>query len=133
MVKIAIEYTGQLHCRATHLASGAVIETDAPVDIGGKGEAFSPTDLLGCSLATCIATTMALYAHKKGWNLEGLRLEVEKRMTDKPSRRIGSLWIKIVIPDSFSKEKREALERIASSCPVHKSLHPDVEVHVTFM
>lgn len=132
MVKMTVEYTGQLHCRAIHKPSGTVIETDAPMDIGGKGEAFSPTDLLGCSLATCIATTMGLYAQRKGWDLNGMRLEIEKHMTDQPSRRIGSLQITLWIPPTFSNEDRQALERIAHSCPVHKSLHPDVKVELIF-
>lgn len=127
-----VEYTGKLHCKATHQPSGVSIETDAPADIGGKGEAFSPTDLLGCSLATCIATTMAFYAERKGWELSGMKLEVEKTMTDKPSRRIGRLDVKIWISHPFSEEDQQALERAAHSCPVHKSLHPDIEVNLVF-
>lgn len=123
---------GQLQCKAIHQPSGAVIATDAPTDIGGKGEAFSPTDLLGCSLATCIATTMGIYAQRKGWDLAGMRLEVEKRMTDQPSRRIGCLQVTIWISHPFSDEDKQTLERVAQTCPVHKSLHPDVEVVINF-
>lgn len=132
MVKMIVEYTGKLHCKAIHQPSGSIIETDAPVDIGGKGEAFSPTDLLGCSLATCIATTIAMYAERKGWDVSGMRLEVEKKMTAQPSRRIGRLQVAIWIPQVFSDEQKQALERVAHSCPVHKSLSADVEVSLIF-
>src|ERR1700674_4904081 len=117
MVKMTIEYTGDLHCKAIHAPSGTIIETDAPKEIGGKGEAFSPTDLLGCSLATCIATTLAIYAQRKGWDLRGMRLEVNKKMVDQPSRRIGHLGITIWIPQTFSEEDKQTLERVAHSCP----------------
>jgi uncharacterized OsmC-like protein len=132
MVKMTIEYTGQLRCKAIHQASGSVIETDAPIDIGGKGQAFSPTDLLAVSLASCVATTIALYAQKKKWDISGMRLEVEKRMVDQPTRRIGHLQVNIWIPHVFSEEEKLTIERVAHSCPVHKSLSADVEVTLSF-
>lgn len=132
MVKMTVHYKGQLHCDLKHLPSGTVIHTDAPVDIGGKGEAFSPTDLLGASLASCIATTLALYAQRKGWDLSEMRLELEKSMTDTPSRRVGRLQVTLWIPHEFSQEERQLLEKVAHSCPVHKSLHPDVQVDLNF-
>ncbi len=132
MVKMTVEYTGDLHCKAIHQPSGTVIMTDAPKDIGGKGEAFSPTDLVACSLATCIATTLGLYAQKKGWDLRGMRIDAEKNMTDQPTRRIGRLGVDIWIPGSFSESEKQTLERVAHTCPVHKSFHPDVKIDLVF-
>ena len=132
MVKIKVNYLGDLHCEAIHEPSGKSILTDAPKDNGGKGETFSPTDLLATSLATCIATTMGLYAQRKGLDLEGMQLEVEKLMKDQPYRYIGCLKVTVKIPDHFSETERSALERVAHQCPVHKSLHPDVSVEINF-
>lgn len=131
MVKMLVEYKGQFHCKASH-PSGATIETDAPKEVGGKGEAFSPTDLLGCALATCIATTIALYAQRKGLDISGMKLEVEKKMTDQPSRRIGNLNVDIWIPHTFSQDEKLAIEKVAHSCPIDKSLSRDVEVILKF-
>lgn len=132
MVKLVVNYLGELHCKATHESSGSQIETDAPTDIGGRGSLFSPTDLLACSLATCIATTMGLYAKRKNWDLSGMQLITEKIMVDNPTRRIGRIEINIQIPQDFSIENQQILEKIAQTCPVHKSLHPDVEVVMNF-
>ena len=88
MVKVTVEYRGDLHCVAKHGPSGAALETDAPVDNQGKGEAFSPTDLVGAALGSCMATIMGIYARANGIPLEGMRLEVTKEMT--PSPRAGS-------------------------------------------
>lgn len=87
MVQMKIEYTGDLRCRATHGPSGSQIETDAPADNHGKAERFSPTDLVGAALASCIATTLGIVALRKGWNLRGMRVEVEKDMTTSPPRK----------------------------------------------
>ncbi|OJV09393.1 MAG: osmotically inducible protein OsmC [Chlamydiales bacterium 38-26] len=133
MVKMHIEYTGKLHCKAVHQPSGATIETDAPADIGGLARSFSPTDLLGCSLATCILTTLAIYAERKGWDLSRMQAEIEKSMTDTPSRRIGRLQVNLWIPHEFTDEDKKVLEKVANSCPVHKSLHPDVQVDLKFI
>lgn len=127
-----IEYTGNLHCKIHH-PSGAVLETDAPKDVGGKGEAFSPTDLLASSLASCIATTIALYAKRKGLDVSGMKIEVEKSMTDQPSRRIGKLQVVISIPQIFSSEEKQTLERVAHSCPVHHSLKSDIDIELNFL
>jgi putative redox protein len=132
MVKLFAEYTGHLHCNTTHQPSGKTLSTDAPVDIGGKGETFSPTDLVACALVNCIATTMGLYAQRKGWDLKGMKLEVEKVMTDTPDRRIGALPVSLWIPGKFSDEEKSSLKKVAHTCPVHKSLHPDVKVDLTF-
>ncbi len=130
MVNISIEYTGGLHCTAKHGPSGSVLETDAPVDNKGKGEAFSPTDLVATGLATCMATTMAIYAERHGIDLSGMRISVSKEMTKTPPRKIARLTTEIWLPAGVAKS--EVLERAALTCPVHHSLHPEVEKPITF-
>jgi putative redox protein len=130
MVKIAIEYTGDLHCLATHDPSGRQLETDAPVDNKGRGESFSPTDLMATALGTCMATTMGIYASGRGIDLRGTRIEVTKEMTATPPRRIAKLSTEIWMPETM--ERSEALENAALTCPVARSLHLDIEKPVVF-
>jgi uncharacterized OsmC-like protein len=130
MVKVTIDYQGGLHCRAEHGPSGATVETDAPVDNQGKGESFSPTDLVGVAMGSCMATIMGIYARNKGIPLEGLRVEVQKEMTQSAPRKIARLTTDIWFPKGL--EKNPALEHAALTCPVHQSLHPDVEKPVNF-
>jgi len=130
MVKIAIEYTGGLHCTASHGPSGRQLETDAPVDNMGKGESFSPTDLVATALGTCMATTMGIYAQRHEIDLCGMKVEVTKEMTQTPPRRIARLATTIWMPPALARS--EVLERAALTCPVHQSLHPDVEKPVVF-
>jgi putative redox protein len=91
MVRIDIEYTGDLHCEARHAPSGMSLETDAPVDNQGRGQSFSPTDLVATALGTCMATIMGIVARKNGWDIEGTRMAVDKQMTSAPPRRIDRL------------------------------------------
>ncbi|HVY12882.1 MAG TPA: OsmC family protein [Alphaproteobacteria bacterium] len=128
MVKIALEYTGGLHCVATHGPSGRKLETDAPVDNQGRGESFSPTDLVATGLGSCMATLMGIWANRHGVDLTGMRVEVIKEMSKDTPRRIARLATEIWVPVA----KNEALERAALTCPVHHSLHPDIEKPVTF-
>jgi putative redox protein len=132
MVKSKAVYTGGLHCELTHASSGSSIETDAPKDNQGRGERFSPTDLVGAALASCILTTMAIVAERDGISLEGASAETEKEMTAQP-RRIGSLRTRITLPARIAPEHRAKLEQAAHHCPVHKSLHPDVDAALTFV
>lgn len=132
MTKMSVDYEGDLHCTITHGPSGQILTTDAPIDNMGKGETFSPTDLVAASLASCIATTIAIYANRKGWNLRGMKLEIEKEMRSAPDRRIGRLPIKIWMPIHLSAEEQAAVERVARTCPVHKSLIPEIEIPLTF-
>jgi len=132
MVTITAEYLGGLHCRAVHQPSGAVIETDAPKDNQGRGEAFSPTDLCATALLTCMATIMGIQARTLGYNLAGLKMEVRKDMTATPPRRIASLEVIFHFPLPADETMREQLRRAAETCPVHRSLHPDVAVHTTY-
>jgi uncharacterized OsmC-like protein len=130
MVRVSIEYQGALHCQAKHGPSGATLATDAPVDNHGKGEAFSPTDLVATALGACMATIMGIYAAGKGIPLEGMRIEVTKEMTPAPPRRIARLAADIWFPAGLPRNP--ALEQAALTCPVHRSLHPDVEKPVNF-
>ena len=132
MIKTTIEYTGGLHCEATHGPSGNQIQTDAPVDNQGKGEAFSPTDLVAVALGTCIATVMGIYAERKGIDLTGMRIEVSKEMTATAPRRIARLATQIWLPVMESADPSRNLEKAALTCPVHYSLHSEIEKPVVF-
>lgn len=128
MVEMTLVYEGGLHTVAQHEPSGAKLETDAPVDNQGKGEAFSPTDLLATSLASCMLTTMAIVGDREGWALEGSKARVEKHMELEPRRRVGRVVVEMDLPGGFSAEAQERLDRTARGCPVATSLHPDLEI-----
>lgn len=132
MVKMAMVYEGGLRCVATHGPSGTTLATDAPVDNHGRGESFSPTDLVATGLASCMATIMGIVAARHSWNLEGMRVEVIKEMSSDLPRRISRLSTEFWIPLPRSADPNRLLERSAFTCPVHQSLHPDVEKPVTF-
>ncbi len=132
MVKISGVYEGGLRCRVTHGPSGDEILTDAPVDNMGKGEAFSPTDLMASSLGTCMMTVMGIVAGRHQINLKGTTIDIEKEMITQPVRRIGKITVVFHMVAGIPVDKREMLERAAHTCPVHKSLHPDVLAPVTF-
>jgi len=132
MVRTEIEYLGDLHCRATHGPSGKSFLTDAPVDNQGKGESFSPTDLVGASLGACIATIMGIYAREHGIALEGMRVTVSKTMSAQPPRRIEKLELLFRMPPGLSARARRALEACVEACPVKRSLHPDITASVAF-
>lgn len=132
MVRIDITYEGDLRTRATHTPSGTELVTDAPVDNHGKGESFSPTDLAATALGGCIATIMGIVAERHDVDLSGMRVTVVKEMATEPVRRIGKLTTVIHIPVEPDDKTRTLLERAALSCPVHASLHPDIEKPVMF-
>jgi putative redox protein len=125
-IRIDCEYLGDLRVRAVHAPSGTVLHTDAPVDNHGKGESFSPTDLAATALTTCMATIMAIQGRTLGIELRGMRLSVEKHMTSQPPRRIDKLVLVITPPPGVPEDARVKLERAASACPVHHSLHPEI-------
>jgi putative redox protein len=125
-IRIDCEYLGDLRVRAVHAPSGTVLHTDAPVDNHGKGESFSPTDLAATALTTCMATIMAIQGRTLGIELRGMRLSVEKHMTSQPPRRIDKLVLVITPPPGVPEDARVKLERAASACPVHNSLHPEI-------
>ena len=133
MVEITAVYDGQLRCRVTHGPSGQVITTDAPTDNYGKGEAFSPTDLVAASLASCVLTVMGIVAARHQLDLTWTAVRVIKEMRNEPVRRIARLATTVTFPRAFSSEQRALLERTAASCPVHHSLHPDVEAPIEFV
>lgn len=132
MVESTARYEGGLRCSVTHGPSGSVIRTDAPVDNHGRGEAFSPTDLVAAALATCTLTIMAIYAERHGIDLKGMTAVTRKGMNAEGTRRIGSLATTITVPLPPDHPHREPMERAAHSCPVHRSLDPGVQVPIEF-
>ena len=132
MIQIDIDYLGNLRCEATHGPSQNKLITDAPVDNHGKGESFSPTDLVATALGVCMATVMGIHASKHDIDLRGLKLTVRKEMTQVPVRRIARLTVTLVLPLPASHPQRAALENAALTCPVYQSLHPEMEKPVTF-
>ena len=132
MVKISGKHTGNLHCEAIHEPSGNTLETDAPKDNQGLGAAFSPTDLCATSLATCVVTTMAIQARTSHIPVEGMRYEVTKTMSSEPPRRIAQLDVQAWFAQPLEKDQKKRLVRAATTCPVHRSLSPEVEMPITF-
>ena len=127
-----VEYEGSLRTVCTHLRSGNHFETDAPVDNNGKGERFSPTDLMATSLATCMLTVMGIKARSMGFDLDGIKVEVEKIMKADP-RRVGGINLFFHIPDALlglDEKLRQILKHTGITCPVQHSLHPDIEVNI---
>lgn len=132
MVEMNVVYLGEKHCELTHGPSGSKIETDAPRDNQGRGERFSPTDLMGASLASCILTTMAIVAERDGIDLRGAKARVTKEMHANP-RRVARLPVEVTMPKGLSEQDRKRLEAVAESCPVKLSLHPDIEAPIRFI
>ena len=127
-----VVYEGDLRTINTHENSSSKIETDAPTDNHGKGERFSPTDLLATSLANCMLTTMGIRMRGKQIDLKGVRIEVEKIMKADP-RRVAAIKLKYHIPaalENITETEKQTLKEIAENCPVAKSLHPDIEVTI---
>jgi putative redox protein len=134
-VTIDVLYQGNLRCQATHGPSRQTLITDAPTDNGGKGEAFSPTDLVATGLGSCLVTIMGLVAQRHNWDLTGTKVQVTKEMTADPVRRIGVLKVTVSLPSScgLAAVDRAKLEQAAWACPVKQSLHPDVRVEIQFI
>lgn len=127
-----VEYEGALRTVCTHLRSGNHFETDAPTDNNGKGERFSPTDLLATSLGTCMATVMGIKARGMGFDLDGLKIEVEKIMKAEP-RRVGGINLFFHIPENLQnldEKTKQILKNTGNTCPVWQSIHPQIEVNV---
>ncbi len=131
MANFSTKYLGNLRCENTHIQSGTIIHTDAPTDNLGKGEAFSPTDLCALSLTTCIMTTMGIYAQLKEIEVLSISADTNKIMGTEP-RRIARIeaTIRIQLGQNGTDRQREGLERVVRSCPVSKSLHPEIEQDV---
>jgi putative redox protein len=126
-------YAGELRTVATHLQSGTVIETDAPLDNQGKAQRFSPSDLVATALGSCMMTIMGIKARDMAIDLRGMSISIEKIMKADP-RRIGGINLAVDFPDSlqFDEKQKTILERAAHTCPVIYSIHPDIEVKVKF-
>ena len=133
MVEIDVTYEGGLRCRAVHGPSQCEVLTDAPVDNHGKGESFSPTDLVATALASCVSTIMGIYADKHNIDLQGMKVHVEKHMSSDAPRRIVKLPLKVTVPVQLDDRHRTAIEKAAAHCPVHQSLHPDIDSTFEFI
>ncbi len=132
-VKTIVTYMGELQCSALHEQSGSVIETEAPLDNLGKGTKFSPTDLVGAALASCILTMIGAVADREKVNLKGTKAFLEKEMSANP-RRIGKFEIDVVFPKNLeiTDVQKRKFENAAKTCPVKGSLHPDIEINLKF-
>jgi putative redox protein len=133
MVEMNVVYSGNLHCTATHGPSGSAIATDAPKDNQGQGAAFSPTDLVGAALGSCVLTIMGIYARRHNLDLAGTAAHVTKEMTASGVRRVAKVTVAVKLPRNVPPEHRAALENAARACPVAQSLHPDVQQAVEFV
>jgi uncharacterized OsmC-like protein len=129
-----VVYEGDLRTTCTHLRSNSSFETDAPVDNNGKGERFSPTDLMATSLATCMITVMGIKARTMGTDLNGVKLDVEKIMKAEP-RRVGGINITFHFPDNLKNvddKTKQILKHTGDTCPVIHSIHPDIELNINW-
>lgn len=132
MATSEIKYLGDLRTEAVHLQSGEKIITDAPTDNQGKGEAFSPTDLLATSLGNCMLTTIGIRAKEYAVDIEGATCEVTKVMAANP-RRVAEIHVRLSFPpNNYTEEQKQFLEKTANTCPVIYSLHPDIVKKVEF-
>jgi putative redox protein len=129
-VEISLVYQGQLRCLATHGPSGVQVTTDAPLDNCGRGESFSPTDLVAAALGACMLTIMGIVGDRHQMDLSGVEVKVEKHMVATPVRRIAALPVTISVPGEFSAEEKERLEKAALTCPVHQSLGEGIDIPV---
>lgn len=132
MLTSKVLYTKELRTEATHMLSGSTVVTDAPPDNKGRGEAFSPTDMVATSLATCMLTIMGIAANEKGFSIDGATAEVTKVMYSDP-RRIGEIHVNLQFPpNDYSDREKKIIEKAAFTCPVSQSLHPDLKQEISF-
>ena len=131
-VEISIVYQGELRCAATHGPSGVQLHTDAPVNNHGRGESFSPTDLVATALGACILTILGIQADKHELDLGGTRVTVQKHMSTDLPRRIARLPVQVVVPVEVDERMRTIFERAAHTCPVHQSLLAEIEKPIDF-
>jgi putative redox protein len=133
MVAVQVEYQGNLHCRVVHEPSGAAFATDAPKDNQGLGESFSPTDLVAAALGGCMMTVMGIMARTLEIDITGASAVVVKEMAPNPPRRIGRLAVTIRMPRRLDEDTMKKLERAAHTCPVKKSVDPEIDMPVEFI
>jgi len=131
MVQVDIDYLGNLRCKSIHEPSSNTLLTDAPKDNQGNGESFSPTDLVGTALGSCMLTTMGILAKRLEVDLVGTKVRVLKDMVADPHRRIGRLIVSLHLPSRIATEFRERLEAAARGCPVVRSIHPDTKLEIS--
>ena len=136
MVEIFLRYEGNMHCTARHGPSAATFATDAPADNHGCGESFSPTDLVATALGSCMLSVMGILAHKRGWNIDGIDVRVQKEMTTSPPRKVERLRVDFTVPSrvaaALDADAKKVLERAANTCPVRLSIHDSIDVPVNF-
>jgi len=131
MSDISIKYEGNLRTTATHLKSGSIISTDAPIDNKGKGEKFSPTDLFATALGSCMLTIMGITAQAHGFSIDESNIEIDKKMEKNP-RRVSHIKIIININGEFNDKEKQLLMNAAKHCPVSKSIHSDIKEEIIF-
>lgn len=132
MITSSITYLGELRTEGTHLSSQQTIITDAPIDNKGKGEAFSPTDLLASSLASCMLTIVGIVAERDGFTINGTKAEVTKIMASDP-RRVSEIQICFFFPDNqYTPKEKQIIQHAALNCPVAKSIHPEIIQKIVF-
>lgn len=132
MAEITAKYLGNLRVESTHVASGATLLTDGSQESHGQGDMFSPVDALAASLGACALTIMGFYAQAHGLDIDGTTLEITETMADRP-RRVARLELVFTMPDrDYSDKDKQSLERSAKACPVHNSLHPEMEQQLIF-
>lgn len=131
-VQIDTEYIGDLHCTVRHSLSGQTFTTDAPQDNNGKGDYISPTDLIAAAIGSCIATIMGIKANANNIDIKGLKIKAVKEMVNEPFRRIGRLIIDITFPRQLNEKDFAILSNVVKTCPVTRSLHPDVVIEHRF-
>ena len=132
MATIHTKYLGELRTEAIHLKSAQRIITDAPVDNQGKGQAFSPSDLLCASLGSCMLTIMGIAARTHRINMDGTELSITKVMAENP-RRVAEIVLDFELPDELDEKQKAILEHAAHTCPVALSLHPDIKQKTAFL
>jgi putative redox protein len=133
MITVESIYQGDLRTEATHLRSGTKLITDAPVDNQGKGEFFSPTDLVAAALGSCMITIMGIACRTHGFSIDGATWKTTKVMADNP-RRISEIVIELTFPpNSYTDQQKRVIEHISKNCPVALSLHPDLKQSVTLV
>ena len=130
-MELHVTYEGGLRCRTVDPASGASVSTDAPLSFGGRGELLSPTDLVAAALASCVLTVIGTVAGRVGLDVAGATAAVSKSMADSPARRIGQLTVAVELPHPLDPDQLGRLQAAVRACPVHHSLHPDIDVAVT--
>ncbi|MCB0701679.1 MAG: OsmC family protein [Candidatus Kapaibacterium sp.] len=132
MVKISVDYLGDLYCKVTHTPSGKSFKTNAPIDNKGKGDEISPTDLVAASIASCVTTIMGIKANEKNIDIEGMNITCSKIMTNVPFRRIDKLILDITFPHPLIEDDFKMLSNVVKTCPVTRSLTSEIELEYNF-